>query len=295
MKKVTLFLMGEKGLECLKSIIKTWGAGIIDQVYTITDPGTVRDYCIEIVGECNKNEILVKGKFTSPKINTDLSIAVSWRWLIKTDKTLVVLHDSILPRYKGWSPLVTSLINGEEEIGVTAFIANETVDDGVVIMKQSTHIAYPIKIMEAIHQIIPLYCQLCDSIISTYKEGEEFDYATMEGIQPEPSFSMWRDEDDYRIDWKDSAYEIMNFINAVGYPYKGAVSHIKDKEVRVLDSELYPDILIHNREKHVGKVILVDDGKYVVVTSDGLLKLNDVIQVVGNFELETDKLRIRFK
>lgn len=294
MKKVTLFLMGEKGLECLKSIIETFGVEIIDQVYTRIDNNVLEDYSGEIVVICQKNKI-VWSQATEIEINTNLSIAISWRWLIKTDKTLIVLHDSILPRYKGWSPLVTSLINGEGQIGVTAFIANETADDGEVIMRQSTHIAYPIKIMEAIHRTIPLYNQLCNSVIAVYKEGKVFDHMRIEGIQPESSFSMWRDEDDYRIDWKDSAYEIMNFINAVGYPYKGAITYMKDKEVRILDSELYPDILIHNRLKHVGKVVLIDNGKYVVVTGDGLLKLNSIVQTIGNFELETNKLRIRFK
>ena len=149
--------------------------------------------------------------------------------------------------------------------------------------------------MDAIHQIIPIYCQLCNNIIDTYQTEKEFDIIAPKGIQPEENFSMWLDEDDYKIDWNDSAYNIMNFINAVGFPYKGAVSYIKDKIVRILDSELYPDISIHNRQKHVGKVFLIDDGKYVVVTGDGLLKLNKVIQELGNFELKTDKLRIKFK
>ena len=294
-KKVTLFLMGKKGLESLKSIIEYWGAGIIDRVYTATDIETVKDYCIEIVGECNKNKISVVSRMTDLEIKTDLVIAISWRWLIKTKKKLIVLHDSLFPRYKGWSPLVTSLINGENEIGVTAFIANGKADDGEVIMKQSAYITYPIKIMEAIHRTIPLYCQLCNNIIDIYREGKEFDTTEAKGIQLPDSFSMWRDEDDYNIDWGDSAYNIMNFINAVGFPYKGAVSYIKGMRVRIFDSELYPDVMIHNREKHTGKVFLINNSKYVIVTVDGLLKLNNVVQEMGNIELKTNKLRVRFR
>ncbi len=73
------------------------------------------------------------------------------------------------------------------------------------------------------------------------------------------------------------------------------VSYAGDEKVKVLDCEPYPDVPIVDRQRHVGKVFYIDNGKYVVVTGDGLLKLNEVIQCKGNFELKTDKLRIRFR
>ncbi|TNZ67601.1 formyltransferase family protein, partial [Vibrio parahaemolyticus] len=53
-------------------------------------------------------------------------LAVSWRWMIRDveDNKLIVFHDSILPRYRGFAPLVNSLINGEHEIGVTALFGS---------------------------------------------------------------------------------------------------------------------------------------------------------------------------
>lgn len=40
------------------------------------------------------------------------------------------------------------------------------------------------------------------------------------------SYSLWRDEDDYLINWKNDSNDILNFINAVSSPYKGAATYI---------------------------------------------------------------------
>ncbi len=64
--------------------------------------------------------------------------------------------------------------------------------------------------------------------------------------------------------------------------------------VRIFDCEIYPDVEISNREKHVGKVIFVKDGKYVVVTIAGLIKIND-IRGLGDVQIKAKKFRIRFK
>ncbi len=48
MKKVTLLLMSEKGLECLRYIIDQFGADVIDKVYTRPDASMIKDYYQEI-------------------------------------------------------------------------------------------------------------------------------------------------------------------------------------------------------------------------------------------------------
>ena len=83
----------------------------------------------------------------------DFSIAVAWKWLIKQKDILIVLHDSLLPKYRGYLPLVSQLINGEKEIGVTSFFANDKYDEGDIIYSSKIDIKYPITIEQAINQI----------------------------------------------------------------------------------------------------------------------------------------------
>ena len=45
--------------------------------------------------------------------------------MIKNSENLIVFHDSLLPKYRGFAPLVSQLINGEEYLGVTAIFTND--------------------------------------------------------------------------------------------------------------------------------------------------------------------------
>ena len=49
-----------------------------------------------------------------------------------------------MPKYRGFAPLVNSLVNGEKIIGVTALFASEEYDNGDIIMQSSVDITYPI-------------------------------------------------------------------------------------------------------------------------------------------------------
>jgi len=54
--------------------------------------------------------------------DANLVFLVGWQYLLPlVDPRLVVFHDSLLPRYRGFLPTVTSLIAGDDLIGVTAF------------------------------------------------------------------------------------------------------------------------------------------------------------------------------
>ena len=133
---------------------------------------------------------------------------------------LIVFHDSLLPRYRGFNPLVSCLINGERHIGVTALLASSEYDRGNIISRSYTEINYPIKIQNAIELILRNYRELALTVSEMIERREVITGQPQN--EQEASFSLWRDEEDYRIDWSQPAEDIKRFIDAVGYPYKGA-------------------------------------------------------------------------
>ena len=60
------------------------------------------------------------------------------------------LHASLLPQYRGAAPINWAIINGEKETGVTTFLLNERIDEGSILMQQSTPIA-PDDTAETLH------------------------------------------------------------------------------------------------------------------------------------------------
>ena len=287
--KITLFIMTYKGLKCLQRIVNVFGADIIDKVITSEDSNVQNDYFDEIVELCTANHIRCFEN-RDEVIDTDYAIAVSWKWIIKTDKTLIVLHDSLLPKYKGFAPLVTALINKEDEIGVTAIIANEDYDCGDIIDQTRVKVTYPVKIREAIDVVSIIYQNLIQNVISNILKN-----AIVRKPQTEDgTYSIWLDDDDYIIDWSQSAEDICHFINCVGYPYRGASTTMNGKKVRILDSEISGDKRIENRQKHLGKVIFLKEGLPTVVCGLYLLKIKQLVNEKEESIL-LKKLKVRFK
>ncbi len=89
------------------------------------------------------------------KFKPDLVIVCGWYWIIPAEVLAQVpagfigLHASPLPRYRGFAPLVWSLINGEPEIGISFFYLEGDVDTGDLLLQKKASIHADITISEA--------------------------------------------------------------------------------------------------------------------------------------------------
>ena len=218
--------------------------------------------------------------------------AISWKWMLEIKMgTLIVLHDSLLPRYRGFNPLVSALINGDRQIGVTALYAGKDFDTGDIIAQKSAEITYPIRIQRAIDIISDLYSELVNEITAKILAGKELEVYNQDLSLV--TYSLWRDEMDYLIDWNRSADYIKRFIDSVGIPYKGASSYIEGTKVRILDSEVVDDVVIINRTP--GKILFKRDGYPIVVCGKGLLKILELVDDEHHWDMLRDlKFRVRF-
>lgn len=292
--KVTLFLMSEKGYKVLQSLIDHKYQNMIECVVQAKDNNVQNDYYAEIRNLCIDNGIPAFDKKEKTQIDSAYSIAISWRWIIPLSESskLIVLHDSLLPKYRGFAPLVNMLINREERIGVTALFANKEFDRGDIIAQRSTNVQYPIRIQEAIDLISPLYARTVLDIFELLSDGKEITSTPQD--ESLASYSLWRDEEDYHIDWSDDANQIQQFVYSVGFPYKGAYTWISENEkIRLIDCNIVEDVKIENRTP--GKILFSTDGLPVVVCGKGLLQLTQATNEEGESILPFNKFRIRFK
>jgi methionyl-tRNA formyltransferase len=281
--------MTKKGFNVLTKIVENFGAPTISYVITEKDLNINNDFFADINNYCKKQYITVYKRTEKNLPTVKYKIAISWKWLIKDSSNLIVLHDSILPKYRGFNPLVTALINGDNEIGVTALYAQDEADTGDIIGISSVTINYPIKINEAINIINTCYTDLIINIIDKIKN--KIDLPSIPQKNENASLSLWRDDLDYHINWNDSSENIKRFIDAVGIPYKGAYSIINHKKVRVYDSKFLPDINIVNRTP--GKILKIIDGLPVIVCNKGLIQLTNLLNDDGT-DFSISSLRTRF-
>jgi methionyl-tRNA formyltransferase len=168
--KILFNLMNQKGFSLLVNIVLRYGVQNIHGVVASRDKNVQNDHVLDIIAFCEENKITVFNKTNSYDDFVGYSIAVGWRWIIPKTDNLIIFHDSLLPKYRGFAPLPNMLINGEKNIGVTALFASGDFDTGDIISQKEIIIDYPIKILDAITEISKLYSDLaieiCNNIIN---------------------------------------------------------------------------------------------------------------------------------
>jgi methionyl-tRNA formyltransferase len=285
--------MGAKGLACLKAITEKFPSQIEMVVYA-RDKNVENDYVNEILAFCELHQIKCCDKKSWDNHNDiqtqSYAIAVSWRWLIEhKNLTLIVLHDSLLPKYRGFNPLVSALINGDDSIGVTALFANKEFDRGDIIDQASIKISYPITIADAIETITSCYQKLILQIVELLINNK-----LIAKVQDESqaTYSLWRDNEDYFLDWNLDAQTLSRSVDALGYPYAGAKTRMDEQVITITKSEALPDLIIENRTP--GKILFFNNNQPEVVCGKGILRIVEAINE-NKEKIEFTKFRQRFK
>lgn len=291
---ILIFSLGEKGFSVVKAMAESKNE---HQIFCVIgqDGGVENDHSSKLSTFCDQHGIgySLRRDIDYSEDDYDLFLAVGWRWIIRdiSQEKLIVFHDSLLPRYRGFAPLVNALINKERVTGVTALLGAAEYDRGNILLQKSMDIIYPTNIEREIHRISILYANLAVELLMKLN-NKAINKAGYPQDEKGASYSLWRDEEDYRINWNDDAINIEHFINCVSRPYRGASTVLNGATVRIAKARAKTEIKIENRSS--GKVIFVENSLPVVVCGRGLLVLEDVRNELGESLLPLKHFRIRF-
>lgn len=284
--KFGLLIVGDRGCQTLETLLMR---SIIPEFVLSYEDNKVNGDSISVISKvCKMNDIkFLEGK-KLPKEECELVdkiFVIGWQYMLNDymDK-LIILHDSILPEYKGWAPTVNALINGKEYLGVTAFQPTSVMDTGRIYSQIRRDITYPMKIEKAQHIVADICVDVIQDIYNNDPKPIE-----MHGLE---TFSVWRDYEDYFIDWTQSADMIERFIDAVGNPYDGAKIKIDGQILTVNEAEVVKMLVSQTNFEHTGKVINIDNGKPTVICGTNAIKLLDVKDNYG-VDYKFKKLKVR--
>jgi methionyl-tRNA formyltransferase len=181
-------------------------------------------------------------------------------------------------------------VNGDDAIGVTAIRADGEADHGPILGQERIPVTYPLRIADAITLLLPAYRRLTADVLARVAQG-----ASLAGTPQDEAaatYSLWRDDDDYAIDWAWDAARIVRFIDAVGPPYRGASTTCAGAPLRVLAAQEIPDRVIENRCP--GKLFACDATGPVVVCGRGLVRLTRCVDERGScWSWQPRRLRLR--
>ena len=213
----------------------------------------------------------------------DLMFAVSWRYLVpesilkRTARGAFVFHDSLLPEYRGFSPTVWAIANGEDHTGVTLFEMDAGMDTGALITQERVNIGERETIADVMERVTETYLSLLENNLAVLLAGTA---SRAPQDESRATYCCKRVPKDNRINWSRSTRQVHNLIRAVTSPYPGAYTMFNGQPMRVWSASLQAQ-----PRRYVGTVpgrvseVLPGIGT-VVLTGDGSILLEKV-QIEG--------------
>jgi len=149
---------------------------------------------------------------------------------------VVNVHPSLLPKYRGATPTVWALLNGEKETGVSIhFIENEKIDSGKIIQQSKIKINSDDTDGTLRFRLAELSKNTLSKAIDLILANDKSTFIPQD--EEKASFFPKRTINDAEIDLKRPYIEIANRIRAMT-PYPGARLNYNDKEYLVKSSIL---------------------------------------------------------
>ncbi|MDO8672798.1 MAG: methionyl-tRNA formyltransferase [Dehalococcoidia bacterium] len=194
------------------------------------------------------------------------------------------LHPSLLPRYRGPSPIAYAILNGDEETGVTIMIVTPKVDAGPVLA-QVTITINPEESTGALQlRLARAGAELLVNTIPRWIRGE---------ITPRPqdeamvTLSGMVAKEDGIIDWSQSAVALSRRVRAFN-PWPGTQTRWRGRVVKIIEA----DPVGNCQDLKPGQVVLVDRAEtgftLGVHTGDGILRIEKV-QLEGRKAISGEK------
>lgn len=171
------------------------------------------------------------------KFQADLFVVVSYGQILPLEiinlpkfKTLNV-HFSLLPKYRGSSPIQTAILNGETETGTSIFILDEQVDHGPILAQEKIALDRDDNSITLSEKMAFKSAQLIISTIEGYVSGA---ITPQSQDDAQATHTKHIDKAHGKIDWQKSAQEIYNQFRAF-YPWPGVWTKWDGKILKIID------------------------------------------------------------
>lgn len=187
------------------------------------------------------------------------------------------VHASLLPKYRGGSPMHKAIIAGEKETGVSIIYMEKALDSGFILSQKACEISETDNVKTLENKL---------SILGRDLLLKTMDDLLKDEVKPIPqdeklvSYAYNFKKDELQIDFSKTAEEIYNFVRGLN-PWPVAYMMIEDKLLKVFASEFYSE----NISETVGEVVKINKHGLHIQTSNGVIVLKRV-QLAGKTEMD---------
>lgn len=192
------------------------------------------------------------------------------------------VHPSLLPRWRGPSPIQYTILNGDAKTGVTIMLTDEKVDHGPIVSDSELNLRNSkLTSGELSKKLAELGAELLIKTIPKWVAG---DINPREQIHENATYTKILTKDDGHIDWSKPAEEIERQIRAFT-PWPGTFTLWEEKRIKIIKGRA-SNILLTDAPKVTapGQVLLSEDGGIAIQTSKNVLVI-DHLQIAGKTEM----------
>lgn len=229
----------------------------------------------------NSNEMIKKLN----EMELDLMVVVAYGQILSKEllelpkKGCINLHASLLPEYRGSSPIQQAILDGKDKTGVTTMFMEEGLDTGDIIYQREVEIKNSYNAGDLHDKLAKTGAKLLTKTVVDLKDD---DVPTVPQDESESSYTGQLSKEDGLIDWKKSSQHIYYFVKAMN-PWPGSFTYLDGKLLKIFKVE----ILDNNTEMEPGSVVNADpDFGLLVQTGDGVVKINK-LQLAGKKKMSS--------
>jgi len=225
-------------------------------------PPPVKKLALELNIPCLQPHKIRKDPVAVQKIKNiqpDLIVVVAYGQIIPASiiylpqYNSINLHFSLLPKYRGASPVQWTLLKGEEKTGITIFQLNEKMDEGDILSQEKFDILSREKAFELEARLAQKGAEL---LVKTISRINKINPVKQDHSQA--TYAPKLRKEDGRIDWTNDALFIDRQVRAFN-PWPSAFTFLKEKRVKIYEG------------KEKGKLAQISSpGKILAVSEEGI-------------------------
>lgn len=185
------------------------------------------------------------------------------------------LHASLLPKYRGASPVPAAILAGDSIVGNTVQRIAQEMDTGDILLQKELHLSGTENSVEVLDTLTSYGADMILDVVSNIESGSE---NAIPQNHSDATYCTIMQKEDGEIDWSDSALNINAKIRAF-YGWPTAFTGLDNTIVTIHNASIYNSTGTNyeNDASPVGTVIGVDKKNGILIkTGNGILAVQNL-------------------
>ena len=183
------------------------------------------------------------------------------------------IHASLLPRYRGASPIQAAILNRDEKSGVTTMVMAKGLDTGDILLFKDTPL-HPEDTAQDLHDRL---AELgADLILDTIDQINAGQLTSKPQDSEKATYAPMLKKEDGRIIWTRSHLDVVAHIHAMN-PWPGAYTDLSEKRIKIFTAAVGQD----EAPDLPGTVCAMDDTGIHVAAGTGVVIIRELMGKSG--------------